>query len=239
VDKIRSITRKEYDRARERDIPIFIFVEAGVLGELRTYQKNRDTKDIQYAHVDDRRVFEMIEEIMGERRNNYVKEFSSADDIISWLREQWSGIFADMLRQKVSSARIKEMEIQINELSQVVKSLKAYSEVIMRTVAASTADTIIKEQTSKRLEELLTFLSSQNLLPTYLKGTYKLNESLEQIVRVLVESDDLQTALKKLLNPKQIQEFHVDFSEEWQRGPWRDFENIKQQYKSALEKLRN
>jgi hypothetical protein len=54
---------------------------------------------------------------MGERRNNYVREFALADDIISWLREQWSGIFAEMLRQKVAVGRMKEMEIQINELS--------------------------------------------------------------------------------------------------------------------------
>jgi hypothetical protein len=87
---VRSITRREYEKARDRDIPIYIFVEEGVLAEYRTYTENRDNTGIRYAHVDDIRVYRMVDDIFIQRRNNLVKGFADHDDIINWLREQWA-----------------------------------------------------------------------------------------------------------------------------------------------------
>ena len=42
--KYNSITEKEYKAAREKDIPIFIFVEQNVLSEYQTFKKNRKEK---------------------------------------------------------------------------------------------------------------------------------------------------------------------------------------------------
>jgi hypothetical protein len=68
VGKIKSVTRKEYEKARERAIPIFTFVETGVLSEFKTYQRNKGKTSIEYAHVDDHRVFELIKDIISERK---------------------------------------------------------------------------------------------------------------------------------------------------------------------------
>ena len=82
-----SITRKEYVTARERDIPIFIFVEKNVLAEYETYKHNK-TSNISYAHVESINVFHLLDEIIGRERNNFVRGFDRFDDIATWLREQ-------------------------------------------------------------------------------------------------------------------------------------------------------
>jgi hypothetical protein len=148
---IRSVTRKEYEKARGREIPVFIFVEEGVLSEYRTFLQNRDSTAIKYAHVDDRRVYEMIHDIHGQRTNNFVRGFSTPDDILNWLREQWAGLFAESLKRKQADARIASLEAQINDLATVVVSLKAYSEAIVKSVDKDAPKTIAKVE--KKFEE--------------------------------------------------------------------------------------
>ncbi|TBF14684.1 DUF4062 domain-containing protein [Rhizobium ruizarguesonis] len=50
--KYNSITRKEYKEARDRSIPIFIFVDGNVLSEYKTHVRNRNNKGINYASID-------------------------------------------------------------------------------------------------------------------------------------------------------------------------------------------
>jgi hypothetical protein len=47
-----SITKKEFNSAISRDVPVYILIEKGVYSEYRTYLKNKDNMDIVYAHVD-------------------------------------------------------------------------------------------------------------------------------------------------------------------------------------------
>ena len=150
-EEIRSITRAEYEKARDRGIPIFIFVEDGVLSEYRTFLENRDSTTIKYAHVDDRRIYAMLNDIYVQRTNNFVRGFSTHEDILDWLREQWAGLFADALRGKQSDARISSLESQILELANVVTSLKSYSEEIVRLIDKSNAATTI-EKVNKEFE---------------------------------------------------------------------------------------
>jgi lysophospholipase L1-like esterase len=70
-----SITKKEYQTAREKGIPIFIFVEKGVYAEYQTFKHNRANKTIVYAHVDNVNVFRLLDEIINQRANNFVKDF--------------------------------------------------------------------------------------------------------------------------------------------------------------------
>src|SRR5262249_55044202 len=46
--RIRSVTQKEYEKAREKNIPIFAFVDFQVLAEYNTYKANRDTQGIRH-----------------------------------------------------------------------------------------------------------------------------------------------------------------------------------------------
>lgn len=129
-----SITRNEYLRAREQDIPIYIFVEKGVLAEFQTFRHNRD-KEIRYAHVDSVNIFKLLEDILSQPRNNFVREFATADDITSWLRDQWAGLLSHFITQRRDGATVGQIRGQIESLTSVVQALKTYSEQVLRNVS--------------------------------------------------------------------------------------------------------
>lgn len=98
----KSVTMKEYQTARDKDIPIFIFVEKNVYSEYRTYyKKNLDNPaKINYVYVDSINVFKLLDEINSQTRNNPIKEFNKFEDISKWLKEQWAGLFAEHLQEQ-------------------------------------------------------------------------------------------------------------------------------------------
>ena len=49
-ERYESVTNLEHDEAIKRDIPVFILVEAAVYAEYQTYLRNKDSKEITYAH---------------------------------------------------------------------------------------------------------------------------------------------------------------------------------------------
>lgn len=145
-----SITRKEYETARSQDIPVFIFVEKSVLAEYQTYRSNRENETVKYRHVDSVNVFRLLDDIHAQKRNNFVREFEKADDITTWLRDQWAGLFADFLARRTSETTLRDMASQISNLRQVSSTLKTYTESIMRAVDSDDSESII-EREEKRL----------------------------------------------------------------------------------------
>jgi hypothetical protein len=121
-----SITKKEYETARTMDIPIFIFVEKGVLAEYQTFKRNRENTSIKYAHVDSINIFRLLDEILLQKRNNFIKEFDKFDDIASWLRDQWAGLFCEFLGRKSTEATLRDLASQVTELGEANKTLKKY-----------------------------------------------------------------------------------------------------------------
>lgn len=151
--KVRSITRKEYERAREKQIPLYIFIEKDVLSEFKTFQKNRSKFDVDYAHVDDIRIFYLIDDIFKERLNNFVRGFDKTEEIIVWLRDQWAGIFAESLRNKSDRRDISGLSFQVAQLSSVVSSLQSYSENFIRE-SDPNADILINAERMKQKQFL-------------------------------------------------------------------------------------
>lgn len=146
-----SITKKEYETAREKNIPIFIFVEKGVLSEYQTFKKNRDLKGITYAHVDNVNIFLLLDDILNQSMNNYVKSFENFEEITSWLKDQWAGMFADFLNKNNSDNSLLSLRNQISELNEITSSLKTYNEKLLKFAAPSESDEIIAEE-EKKLE---------------------------------------------------------------------------------------
>jgi hypothetical protein len=161
---VRSVTRKEYEKARDRDIPIFIFVEAGVLSEHKTFQANKDNSAIKYAHVDDKRIYDMLDDIFVQRRNNFVKGFSGHEEILEWLREQWAGIFAEALKRRQADIKLKNLETQISELSNLVTSLKSYSEEIVKIVTKESSPAIITKVNKEFRERQIKNFAQEDLI---------------------------------------------------------------------------
>jgi hypothetical protein len=141
----------EYLTARERDIPIFIFVEKNVLAEYDTYKRNKDAP-IAYAHVESVNVFRLLDEILSRERNNFIRGFDRFDDISHWLREQWAALFADFIGKRSSDASIKDLAARVTELGQITSALKEYSELLIRKLQPEHSEQIISDQ-ERKIEE--------------------------------------------------------------------------------------
>lgn len=222
---VRSVTRKEYEKARERDIPIFIFVDENILAEYKTYQENRDNGTIKYAHVDDVRIYAMLDDIFKQQRNNYVKGFSSHEEILTWLREQWAGIFADSLKRRQTETKLSSLEAQIRELTNVVSSLKTYSEEIVKSVEKGKSKEIItKVNTELKGKRLIDF------------GRHALIRFAKEISSKKLSDADL---FQKFSSAKTIDDFFASIETndidrlnkvKSRPGPRQDFEELKATY---------
>jgi hypothetical protein len=148
-----SITKKEYDAACSRDIPVYILIEQNVHAEYHTYLRNRDNENIQYAHVDSVNVFRLTQDILSKPRNNPVHTFERFSDIESWLREQWAGLFRELLQRMSSQKQIATLSAQVEALAAINATLQRYLEAVVSKVSPEEAKELIKSE-HKRLGEL-------------------------------------------------------------------------------------
>jgi hypothetical protein len=51
------------------------------------------------AAVDDPRLFDFLEQVTGAKRNNWVRTFETAADIVKTLKHQWAAMFAESLHE--------------------------------------------------------------------------------------------------------------------------------------------
>jgi len=148
-----SITKKEYDSACSRDIPVYILIESNVQSEYQTYLRNKKNAKIQYAHVDSVNIFQLIEDILGKPRNNPVHTFERFSDIESWLREQWSGLFRELLQRMSSSQQMSALSTQVDALGAINETLQTYLEAVVTKLSPDDAPELIESE-RKRLEEI-------------------------------------------------------------------------------------
>jgi hypothetical protein len=143
----------EHKAAVDADIPVYVLVDRAVYSEFQTYNKNKTSRDIVYAHVDSVNVFVFIESILAQSRNNPIQQFDRPSDIEGWLREQWAGLFRELLRKKSSQMQIASLSAQVQALSEVNVTLRRYLEEVMAKVAPQDARKLIKSE-SLRLDEV-------------------------------------------------------------------------------------
>ncbi|TWU15980.1 DUF4062 domain-containing protein [Allorhodopirellula heiligendammensis] len=141
-----SITRKEYETACGRNVPVFIFVDKNVLAEFETFKRNRENTAIAYAYVDSINVFHLLDNLHSPGRNYFIRGFENFEDISTWLRDQWAGLFAEHLAKSSTDQAIEDLSGQISDLRNVVSVLRKYSEAMIKTIQPETSDAIISEQ---------------------------------------------------------------------------------------------
>jgi hypothetical protein len=120
-----SITQREILTALENDKLVYLFIDKNVLTEYGTYVLNKTNDAVTYKYVDNINIYKFIEEVKSRSRNNNIKAFETADDIKSYLREQFAGLFKQSL---IDASRYKEQKIigGINETAQVLQNLVEY-----------------------------------------------------------------------------------------------------------------
>lgn len=121
-----SITQKELKSALDFGKQVFIFVDRPVHHEYKFYLKNKSVDGVQYTAVDDRRVYEFLEEINSLPKNNSIFGFETSADIISILREQFAAIFQRLLSDETRRDELRQFEqlkTALNTVDQLVKYL--------------------------------------------------------------------------------------------------------------------
>jgi hypothetical protein len=103
-----SISQIEIKTALDLGKQVYVFIDRSVLSEYSTYLNNKNVEGIRYRFVDDVRVYKFIEEVEALQKNNPIAPFETSHDIVSYLREQWAGLFQRFLQEQ---ARLREVRI--------------------------------------------------------------------------------------------------------------------------------
>ena len=122
-----SVSQMELKTALGENKHVFVFIDKNVSTEYETYSLNKDNNNIKYKYVDNINIYKFIEEIKSLPNNNNIKEFETAENITSYLREQFAGLFKQFIldNKKVREAYIiKDIENTAKTLKDLVDYLK-------------------------------------------------------------------------------------------------------------------
>jgi len=103
-----SVSQMEIKTALELGKPVYIFVDKAIWYAFPIYKENKDKENIHYPSVDNIEVFRFLESLEALPCNNPIKEFETSGEIVSYLREQWAGLFQRLLQEQ---SRLKEVRI--------------------------------------------------------------------------------------------------------------------------------
>ena len=177
-----SITKKEFETAQINDVPTFILLDSAVSAEYQTYQRNRGNNSVVYAHVDSEGVFRLLDSVFEKSRNNPVFNFDRATQIESWLREQWAGLFRELLRARSQQKQLSALNSQVTELKSVNDTLKTYLEAVLSTVKPDQSEQIIKDQDNKLTQMRMEIKLESNHFYKYLRDKVKLSDDETKLV---------------------------------------------------------
>lgn len=124
-----SITQAEVLQAIQIGVPVFAFVDLGVMRDHLTYEKNKNKSiigQIDFSSIDKSEtapyIFEFINFLRLRNENNSIFEFSRFEDIEAQAKKQWAGLFQRLLNEQ----RTKAIEgRRIDNLSSQIADLKA------------------------------------------------------------------------------------------------------------------
>ncbi|MCI0696452.1 DUF4062 domain-containing protein [candidate division KSB1 bacterium] len=190
-DRYESVTKMEYTTALKKDIPIYILIERAVYSEYQTFLKNRESPNINYAHVDSVNVYYFIDQILSQLRNNPFYAFDKYSEIEEWLRLQWAGLFRDLLYRLSSQQSVATLVGQVNELAEINNTMRRYLEEVIHKVLPSEAEKIIDSE-AKRLKE------------AYVENSLKVNGYFRWLERFGIPFSYIREALENASTPEEF-----------------------------------
>lgn len=174
-ERYESVTKKEFEEAIKRDIPTYVLVEQNVYSEYHTYLRNKENKNTAYAHVDSVNIFKFIEQIFLLPRNNPTQTFEKFSDIECWLKEQWAGLFRELLRRMSEQKKFAELSQQVEGLKDINNTLKAYLESLMKAVSPDESTRLIESESKRLIERERHEEIRRNELVEYLENRFKVD----------------------------------------------------------------
>lgn len=123
-----SITQNELRSAYDQGKQVYVFVEKNVLAERIFFKSNSQFENLVLTHASDRRVFDFIDEVDQLPTGNPLFPFENANDIITLLREQLSGLFQRMLKEQTNMRQhqlLDQLKSSIATVGELAKFLSA------------------------------------------------------------------------------------------------------------------
>lgn len=150
-----SITRKEYDTARRKGIPVMVFVEQNVFAEYKTYIANQKKMPdgFKYAFVDDARIFEFISNL----EQGAIKIFSKIDDIEHYFSHQIAGMLLSYLKDLQDKKSDIEIKNAVDEIKVVSQSMQEMINSIAEKILTGDQQGKYKDLLRKQNESLIEF----------------------------------------------------------------------------------
>lgn len=121
-----SISQQELKTALKENRHVYIFIDKNVKAEFETYRLNKATKGIKYRYVNDVRIYNFIDEIISLPNNNNIKDFETSADIVTYLREQFAGLFHQFISRQDRERElnlIERLQGQTETLDRMIKYL--------------------------------------------------------------------------------------------------------------------
>lgn len=206
-DRYDSITKKEYQNAVSKDIPIYILIEANVYSEYYTYLRNKEASAINYAHVDSVNIFKLIEEILAQPRNNPVHTFERFADIETWLRDQWAGLFRELLQRQSQQQQLTTLTAQVAEMHAINETLRRYLEALMKGIKPDDSSKLIESE-QKRLVEVERRAQLKNT--TWFKYLQKYQLPIEAFEEAMIKATSFQEFARHVAVATDIKEAEAD-----------------------------
>ena len=157
-----SITQKEYETAIEKNIPVMVFVEQNVYTEYKTFSVNKynDPEKLNYAFVDDIRIFEFISKL----EQGAIKAFNKVDDIEHYFSHQIAGMLLDYLLQLQINKTNIEIDATIKQLQKTSNNmqdmLNTVAKKILKGADQIEYQKIVQEQKKSLVDFFLDMMSN-------------------------------------------------------------------------------
>jgi len=221
-DRYQSITKKEYERAVELDLPIYILMEKGVNAEYQTFRANRANEALKYVHVDSVNVFELIDFVVSRPRNNPVHTFEKLTEVEEWLREQWAGLFRDLLKRAGQQGQLKALNEQVAQMRDLNETLKTYMETVVTSLSPDTSTALISTESHRRQTAQRLRAATSNVAVAYLSSN--LGIPPDDVVASLTRASDPRSFYELLATATaRDHEHNLGELEAWLQEPFEAF----------------
>lgn len=170
----KSITNTEFLTAKQKGIPIFVFIDKKTLATLEFWKENKEGNFEKF--VDNTQIFEFIEEL----RNNtqiWTFDFERAQDIVSILKVQLSYLFKESLKVRNIYENQIEDYFKYNLSNRALRILVEKSDFYeYRFFAQTLVDEILKKEHLKNdfkydfLFEPKNYIFESGEIPNWITG---------------------------------------------------------------------
>lgn len=181
-EQYKSVTSMEFAAAVQKNIPVYVFIDAAVNEQYNMYRTNKDAIEskkieLNFPAVDNINVFRFISQIRSIAHIQ-VESFTRTYDIENYLRKQWASLFQQHLSERQEVKTIKDFESPMLEILSRLKQVEIVIEKIGNIVIGEGSHDLdvigeekeIEETTSKfvRTFEFLMLAPTPDKIENYL-----------------------------------------------------------------------